>query len=638
MAQRAEPDETEAAAPAVDPQELPPRIEDYALIGDCTTAALVSRAGSIDWLCWPRFDSDACFAALLDSPRAGRWLIAPKDRAARVTRKYLPGTLILETTFETGAGAAMMIDFMPVGGSSSSVVRILRGLRGRLSMCLELTLRFNYGSVIPWVTRLRTGFGLRAVAGPSLVVLNSTVPVEGRGFTTVAEFDVEPGEETYFVLTHGPSHLPTPAVPDPDRALYATQSFWTDWCHRGTYEGEWKPAVQRSLLTLKALTFAETGGIVAAPTTSLPEQLGGTRNWDYRFCWLRDATFTLLALIHAGYREEARAWSEWLHRSVAGNPAQVQTLYGLAGERRLAEWEVPWLAGYQGSRPVRIGNAASEQLQIDVFGEVVDALYQAERGGLSPPGEAWELQREIVEHLITLWDQPDESIWEVRGGRQQFTFSKVMAWVALDRAVKGVEERKLTLDAADDWRKLRDDIHTTICRRGFNPARNSFVQSFDGDVLDASVLMIPLVGFLPATDPRMRGTVAAIERELVHGGLVRRYQTENTKDGLPPGEGVFLACSFWLADNFVLQGRYDDATALFRRLLALANDVGLLAEEYDPTTQRLVGNFPQAFSHLALINTALNLSDHGPAHQRGAHHVREKRVPEADRARASRAD
>jgi GH15 family glucan-1,4-alpha-glucosidase len=599
-----------------DPQDLPPRLEDYALIGDCTTAALVSRSGSIDWLCWPRFDSEACFAALLDTPRAGRWRIAPQDPAPRITRRYRPGTMILETTFETDTGAVLLIDFMPITGDGSSVVRILRCLHGRVAMRLELTLRFDYGAVIPWVTRLRTGFGLRAIAGPSMVVLNSTVPLTGYDFSSIAEFDVEPGEDTYFILTHCPSHLTMPAVPDPDRALHATEAFWTDWCHRGTYEGEWKPAVQRSLLTLKALTFDKTGGIVAAPTTSLPEQLGGTRNWDYRYCWLRDATFTLLALAHAGYREEARAWSEWLHRAVAGNPSQIQTLYGLAGERRLPEWEVPWLSGYQGARPVRVGNGASTQLQLDVFGEVVDALYQAQRGGLSPPAEAWELQREVVDHLVTLWDQPDESIWEVRGGRQQFTFSKVMAWVALDRILKGAEERKIELDAGNVWAKLRDEIHAAVCRRGFSATKNSFVQTLDGDALDASLLMIPLVGFLPATDPRMLGTVAAIERNLIYGGLVRRYQTEETKDGLPPGEGVFLACSFWLADNLVLQGRYDDATALFRRLLALANDIGLLAEEYDPTTQRLVGNFPQAFSHLALINTALNLSDYGPAHQR----------------------
>jgi GH15 family glucan-1,4-alpha-glucosidase len=598
-------------------QNLPARIEDYALIGDCTTAALVSRFGSIDWLCWPRFDSDSCFAALLDTPRAGRWRIAPASSSARINRQYRPGTLILEITFETSDGVARLIDFMPIGTAESSVVRIVQGLSGKVAMRSDLALRFEYGAVIPWVTRLRTGFGIRAVAGPSQVVLHSTIPMQGRDLTTVGEFTVDPGEEAYFVLAYGPSHLPAPAVPDPEHALHSTEAFWTDWCHRCTYQGEWPDAVQRSLLTLKALTFAPTGGIVAAPTTSLPEKLGGSRNWDYRFCWLRDATFTLLALIHAGYREEARAWSEWLRRSVAGSPAQLQTLYGLAGERRLPEWEVPWLAGYQGAKPVRIGNGASEQLQIDVFGEVVDALYQSERGGLAPPGEVHKLQREIVEHLVTLWDRPDESIWEVRGGRQQFTFSKLMAWVGMDRAVKSAEDRKRSDEPLDEWRRIREQIRETIRQQGFNTEKNSFVQTLGGDVLDASLLMMPLVGFLPATDARMRGTVAAIERELVHAGLVRRYQTEETKDGLPPGEGVFLACSFWLADNLVLQGRSDEATTLFRRLLALSNDVGLLAEEYDPETQRLVGNFPQAFSHLALINTAYNLSDYGPAHQRG---------------------
>ncbi len=599
-----------------DPEDLPLRLEDYALIGDCTTSALVGRNGSIDWLCWPRFDSDACFAALLDTPRAGRWRIAPAGRPRKVTRRYLPGTLILETEFETDTGVATLIDFMPIGSTSSSVVRIVRGRRGRVRMCSELALRFAYGSVIPWVTRLRTGFGISAIAGPDKAVLHSTVPLQGRDYTTLGDFEAREGEEEFFVLAHGPSHMPIPAVPDPDAALHTTEAFWTDWCHRGTYDGQWKEAVQRSLLTLKALTYAPTGGIVAAATTSLPEQLGGSRNWDYRFCWLRDATFTLLALIHAGYREEARAWSEWLRRSVAGSPAQLQTLYGLAGERRLTEWEAPWLGGYQGAKPVRIGNAASEQLQIDVFGEVVDALYEARRGGLAPPHEVWELQREIVEHLAELWDQPDESIWEVRGGPQQFTFSKVMAWVALDRAVRTAEDGVVTAPV-DRWRRLRDTMHAEICSKGFNAAKQSFAQSYGSETLDASLLMIPLVGFLPATDPRMRSTVAAIERELVHGGLVRRYQTEQVVDGLPAGEGVFLACSFWLADNMVLQGRYDDASALFGRLLALANDVGLLSEEYDPDTQRLVGNFPQAFSHLALINTALNLTNHGPAHQRG---------------------
>ena len=596
---------------------LASRLEDYALIGDCMTAALVSREGSIDWLCWPRFDSAACFAALLDTPKAGSWRIAPAEQGSRVSRRYQPGTLVLETDFETDAGAVRLIDFMPIGAANSSVVRIVRGLRGHVALRFDLALRFEYGEVITWVTRLRTGFGVRAVAGPSLAVLHSTVPLAGRDFRTVADFAVDAGEEAYFILAYGPSHLPTPAVPDPEAALNATQAFWTDWCQRGRYRGIWREPVQRSLLTLKALTYAPTGGIVAAPTTSLPEQLGGARNWDYRFCWLRDATFTLLALMHAGYREEARAWSEWLRRSVAGSPAQLQTLYGLAGERRLTEWEVPWLGGYQGAKPVRIGNAAHTQLQIDVFGEVVDALYESARGGLAPVHEAWELQREIVEHLTTLWNEPDESIWEVRGQPQHFTFSKVMAWVALDRVVKAAEERGVT-DKLADWRGVRDQIHATVCRQGFDESKQSFVQSFGSTTLDASTLMIPLVGFLPATDTRMRGTVAAIERELMHDGLVRRYATEHTNDGLAGSEGVFLACSFWLADNMALQGRYDDAKAMLEKLLALRNDVGLLSEEYDPDTQRLVGNFPQAFSHLALINTALNLTDYGPAHQRGA--------------------
>jgi GH15 family glucan-1,4-alpha-glucosidase len=602
---------------ATDPARMPPRIEDYALIGDCTTAALVSRAGSIDWLCWPRFDSPACFAALLDTPDAGRWRIGPADQDGRITRRYRAGTMILETDFETDEGAVRLIDFMPTGAANSSIVRIVRGLRGRVSMCFELKLRFDYGEVVPWVTRLRTGFGVRAIAGPSLVVLHSTQFLEGRDLTTVSSFMVEADGEEFFVLSHGPSHLAAPAVPDPDSALNATEAFWTDWCEHGTYRGPYRKQVQRSLLTLKALTYAPTGGIVAAPTTSLPEELGGSRNWDYRYCWLRDATLTLLALMQAGYREEARAWSEWLRRSVAGSPGQIQTIYGLAGERRLPEWEVDWLAGYQGAKPVRIGNAAHTQLQIDIFGEVVDALYESSRGGLAPVQETWDLECAIVEHLMTLWHEPDESIWEVRGPRQQFTFSKILAWVALDRIVKGAEGRN-HVERLDAWRALRDEIHETVCREGYNTDKQSFVQSFGSDVLDASVLMIPLVGFLPATDPRMRCTVAAIERELMHDGLVRRYLPHETEDGQSGSEGVFLACSFWLADNMALQGRHDDARALFERLLALSNDLGLLSEEYDPATQRQVGNFPQAFSHLALINTALNLTDHGPAKQRGS--------------------
>ncbi len=592
------------------------RIEDYALIGNCTTAALVSRQGSIDWLCWPRFDSPACFAALVDTPRAGHWRIAPPDQGARITRRYRPGTLILETDFETDEGAVRVIDFMPMGAGVSSIVRVVRGLRGHVAMRFHLALRFEYGEIIPWVTRLRTGFGVRAIAGPSLVVLHSTVPLEGRHLTTVADFSVDAGTEEFFVLAHGPSHLPSPPVPDPEAALNATEAFWDDWCRRGTYRGPWRDQVQRSLLTLKALTYAPTGGMVAAPTTSLPEQLGGSRNWDYRFCWLRDATFTLLALMHGGYREEARAWSEWLRRSVAGSPGQIQTIYGLEGERRLVEWEAQHLAGYQGAKPVRIGNAAHTQLQIDVYGEVVDALFESSRGGLAPLHEAWDLQTEIVEHLMALWKEPDESIWEVRGPRQQFTFSKIMAWVAMDRIVKGAEGRG-PVERLGAWTALRDEIHATICREGFNTEKQAFVQSFGSDKLDASVLMIPLVGFLPATDARMRSTVVAIERELMHDGLCLRYLPEESTDGQAGSEGVFLACSFWLADNMALQGRHDDATALFRRLLALSNDVGLLSEEYDPGTQRLIGNFPQAFSHLALINTALNLTDYGPAHQRG---------------------
>ncbi|MEO9189394.1 MAG: glycoside hydrolase family 15 protein, partial [Acetobacteraceae bacterium] len=450
-----------------DPKSQPPRIEDYALIGDCTTAALVSREGSIDWLCWPRFDSPSCFAALLDTPNAGRWRITSADHSPRITRRYRPGTMILETDFETDGGAVRLIDFMPMGDANSSIVRIVRGLRGSVAMCFELALRFEYGEVIPWVTRLRTAFGIRAIAGPSLVVLQSTVPLEGRDFTTAAEFTVGAGAEEVFILTHGASHLPTPAVPDPEVALNATQAFWDNWCRRGTYRGPWRDQVQRSLLTLKALTFAPTGGIVAAPTTSLPEQLGGARNWDYRYCWLRDATFVLLALMQAGYREEARAWSEWLRRSVAGSPGQIQTIYGLAGERRLTEWEADWLAGYQGAKPVRIGNAAHTQLQIDIFGEVVDALYESGRGGLAPPRETWNLECAIVEHLMTLWKEPDESIWEVRGPRQQFTFSKIMAWVALDRIVKGAEGRG-HIERLDAWISLRDEIHATVCREGFN--------------------------------------------------------------------------------------------------------------------------------------------------------------------------
>ena len=588
-------------------------IADYALIGDCRTAALVSRSGSIDWLCWPRFDSGAAFAALLGSPDNGRWRIAPSDPSPGVSRAYRPGTLILETVFDTAEGSVALIDFMTHGGSS--IVRIVEGRTGRVPMLLDLALRFEYGSTVPWVTRQRHGHGISAIAGPDQVVLRSDVPLHGRRLTTVADFTVAAGERVRFVLTHAASHLAQPDTPDPDEALARTEAEWSTWSKTCTYHGEGSEAVQRSLLTLKALSFAPTGGIVAAPTTSLPEHLGGTRNWDYRFCWLRDATFTLLALIHAGYREDAKTWGAWLRRSVAGTPSQVQTLYGLSGERWIMEWEVPWLPGYQGARPVRVGNAASTQIQLDVYGELIDALYQEAHLGLVPPGESWDLQVALVGHLAEIWDQPDEGIWEVRGDAQQFTFSKAMAWVAFDRVIRGAEEFDLK-GPVEQWKLLRAQIHDSVCRNGFNAAKGAFVQYYGAHELDASLLLLPLVGFLPADDPRMRGTIEAIGRELMVDGLVLRYRTHKGIDGLPPGEGVFLACSFWYVDCLTLLGRRAEARALFRRLLSLRNDVGLLAEEYDPVDHRQLGNFPQAFSHLALINTALNLETHGPAEKR----------------------
>jgi len=611
-----------------DPQQQRPpaasnvaqRIEDYALIGDCNSAALVSREGSIDWLCWPRFDSPACFAALVGTPENGRWRIAPAAEPTQVQRRYRPGTMILETTFDTAEGSVVLTDFMTSALGASSVVRIVHGVRGCMPVHLDLAIRFGYGASVPWVTRLHHGSGLRAIAGPDVVVLNSQVPLRGKDFTTVADFTVGAGQRIAFVMSHGASHLPDPVTPDAETALRDSESYWTAWSRRCTYHGDWREPVQRSLLTLKALAYGPTGGIVAAPTTSLPEQIGGERNWDYRFCWLRDATFTLLALMHAGYRDEAKSWGAWLRRSIAGTPAQVQTLYGLAGERRLMEWEAPWLAGYRGSRPVRIGNAASEQLQLDVYGELLDALYQAIHHGLASPRESWAMQRALVEHLAEIWSEPDESIWEVRGGARHFTFSKAMAWVAIDRAVRCAEE--FHLDAPlEQWRALRSEIHESVCRNGYSEAKQSFVQYYGSSELDASLLLLPLVGFLPAQDPRIKSTVAAIERELMVDGLVLRYRTHDGVDGLPPGEGMFLACSFWFVDNLVLQGERQKARAMFERLLALANDVGLLAEEYDPRDRCQLGNFPQAFSHLALINSALNLDDHGPARRRSGHGI-----------------
>ncbi len=596
---------------------MPLPIEDYALIGDCETAALVGRDGSIDWLCWPRFDSPACFAALLGDAGNGRWLLAPVDPAARVHRRYRPGTLILETTFENASGAVTLIDFMPPRDGTPNVVRIIVGQRGSMTMHMELVLRPDYGSVVPWVTRSEDDNTLRAIAGPDLFVLKTPVPTRGKNLRTIANFTLAAGERTHFVLSYGASHLAPPAPIEPYLALAETERQWRDWSSRCQQSGRWRDVVVNSHIVLKALTYAPTGAIVAAPTTSLPERIGGQRNWDYRFCWLRDATFTLISLINAGYVEEAKAWRDWLLRAVAGSPKQTQVMYGLSGERRLTEWEIPWLAGYEGSRPVRIGNAAHLQLQLDVFGEVMDAIYQGRRHGLPSLAAAWALQRALAVYLEEIWDQPDEGIWEVRGARQHFTYSKVMAWVALDRLIRSVEEFGLD-GPVNRWRKLRAQIHEEVCRKGFNSELGSFVQSYGSRSLDASLLMLALVGFLPPSDPRIRGTVEAIERRLVVDDmLVLRYDNHDTDDGLPPGEGAFLACSFWLVDNLMLLGREREATRLFERLLGLRNDVGLLAEEYDPVTRRQLGNFPQAFSHIALANTARNLTQAvRPAEQR----------------------
>lgn len=581
------------------------RIEDYALIGDCESAALVGRDGSIDWLCWPRFDSGACFAALLGGPEHGRWRIAPVDETVRVERQYRGDSMILETTFTTGSGVVTVIDFMPPVGTQSDLVRMIVGKRGRVTMRVELLLRFAYGALVPWVTRL-DDHSLRAIAGPDMVVLHMDTPLHGEGLTSVGEVTVAAGESTSFVLTWRPSHEAVPTPVDARKALVETEAFWREWSSRCKYDGEFRGPVLRSLLTLKALTFRPTGGIVAAPTTSLPEEIGGPRNWDYRVCWLRDATLTLIALMDAGYYDEAQAWRDWLLRAAAGSPDQVQIMYGLGGERRLLEWEVPWLPGYEGSQPVRIGNAAYAQLQIDVFGEVMDAFHQARVGGMPESTDAWELECALAAHLEKIWSLPDNGIWEVRGGRQHFTHSKVMAWVAFDRAIHSAEACGLR-GPVEHWRVLRQKMHDEICARAFNRTIGSFVQAYDSTQVDASLLLLPLVGFLPATDERVLGTVRAIEKRLLVDGFVYRYDSLLTDDGLPPGEGAFLACSFWLADNYLLQGRQHDARELFTKLLAIRNDVGLLAEEYHPGLRRQVGNFPQGFSHVAIVSTALNI-------------------------------
>ena len=584
------------------------RIEDYGLIGDLQTAALVGLNGSIDWLCFPRFDSGACFSALLGDEWDGRWLLAPDCKIHRVERCYRDRTLVHELEFHTEAGVVRVIDFMPPRGQEPDVVRIVEGVEGSVPLRMELVIRFEYGSIVPWVRRAADDMRI-AVAGPDALALRTPVPMRGENLRTVAEFTVEPGEREPFVLTWYPSHQETPPAIDPESSLEETCTFWREWLGERSYGGRWEEAVTRSLMVLKALTYQPTGGIVAAATTSLPEQIGGVRNWDYRYCWLRDATFALDALLENGFEEEAQAWRNWLLRAVAGDPADLQIMYGPAGERRLSERELPWLTGYEGSKPVRVGNGASKQFQLDVFGEVMDVLHQARRRDIAPGDESWALQRVLLADLEQRWHEPDEGIWEVRGPRRHFTHSKVMAWVAFDRGVKAVEEFARE-GAVDRWRAARDEIHAEVLDQGFDEQLGSFVQYYGSQRVDASLLTIPLFGFLPPDDARVRGTLEAVRRELLVDGFVQRYRHDEEVeqvDGLPPGEGAFFLCSFWFVDNLVLLGELDEAKEMFERLVALSNDLGLLSEEYDPALGRLIGNFPQAFSHIGLVNTALLL-------------------------------
>jgi GH15 family glucan-1,4-alpha-glucosidase len=587
------------------------RIEDYALIGDMQTAALVERGGSIDWLCFPRFDSGACFAALLGNADNGRWLIAPVN-GGTTQRRYLHDTFVLETIWESDEGSVRVLDFMPPRGKAPDVVRIIEGIRGSVRMRSELVIRFDYGNIIPWVRRADNA--RLAIAGPDGLCFRTSAPTRGEKMRTISELMIDEGQRVPFVLTWFPSHEESPAEIDPEIALAETESFWRDWCDTCAVElpDHARDIVRRSLMVLKALTYSPTGGIVAAPTTSLPESIGGVRNWDYRYCWLRDATLTLLALLDGGYVEEAGQWRRWLLRAIAGDPADIQIMYGVGGERRLREFEVPWLSGYESSVPVRVGNAASDQLQLDVFGELMDALYQARTHGLPIEKPAWALQKVLLDYLERMWNVPDNGIWEIRGEPRHFVHSKVMAWVAFDRAVRTVETQELD-GPIDRWRALRDEIHQNVCECGFDDELGSFTQSYGSKELDASLLLIPLVGFLPVSDPRVRGTIDAIERGLVEHGFVLRYRTQESVDGLPPGEGVFLPCSFWLVDCLELLGRHDEAHALFERLLALTNDLGLISEEYDPVEKRLLGNFPQALTHLALVNSAFNVMPHLPS-------------------------
>ena len=592
-------------------------IEDYAIIGNNATAALVRRSGSIDWLCFPRFDSAACFAALLGSPDNGQWSIAPKASHPKITRRYREGTLVLETEFSVAEGTVLLIDCMDRRGGHQDLIRLVRGVRGRVPMQMELVVRFDYGTVVPWVNRMEDN-RLCAVAGPDRIVFDTSVPLRGEDFRTRADFDVEAGQTVPFTLTWSHSFSSLPGPLDASAVVEKVTDDWKQWSSKHTFKGPYAEAQLRSIITLKALTHHETGGIVAAATTSLPEEIGGIRNWDYRFCWIRDATYTLYALMGAGFMDEAKAWREWLLRAVAGKRDRMQIMYGIAGERRLTEYELAELPGYQGSQPVRIGNAASEQLQLDVYGELLDSAYLARRKGLRRIEAGWKLGRALAHHLERIWTQPDEGIWEIRGPRRHFVHSKVMAWVAFDRAIRMVQEFGED-GPLDRWVKLRSDIHDEVCRLGFSRELNSFVQYYGGKEVDASLLMLPLVGFLPPEDPRVQGTVAAIEKNLMQDGLVARYRTKGSVDGLAGNEGAFLACSFWMVDNYILQRRIDEARSLFEHLLSLRNDVGLLAEEYDAKEHRQLGNFPQAFSHLSLVNSAHNLSadiETRPAHDR----------------------
>jgi GH15 family glucan-1,4-alpha-glucosidase len=594
------------------------KIEDYGFLSDTQTGALVSRDGCVDWLCFPRFDSPACFASLLGEKKNGHWLFTPNDKIDKVSRRYRGDTLILETEIETASGAVRLIDFMPPRGKNPDIVRIIEGLRGEVAMEMELIIRFEYGSIIPWVRKAHDG--LEAIAGPDGLILRTPIETRGKDLTTVAAFSVKQGERVPFVLTWFASHEEPARAIDAEHALRDTEKFWSAWAQPCCYSGPWDNAVRRSLITLKGLTYAPTGGVVAALTTSLPEEIGGVRNWDYRYCWLRDATFTLLTLMRVGYREEAKSWREWLLRAIAGSGAQMQIMYGVHGERWLYERDIPWLSGYENSSPVRVGNAASNQFQLDVFGEVLLAMHESHVAGLETDESDWRLQVELMRFLESNWSQPDEGIWEVRGGRKHFTHSKMMAWVAFDRAIKLVEDCNCAAGKnLERWKQIRDSIHAEVCERGYNREKRAFTQYYGSNALDASLLMMPPLGFLPPSDERVRGTIDAIERELMRDGFVLRYRPqEENVDGLPGREGVFLPCSFWLANCLHLTGRKKEARELFERLLELRNDLGLLSEEYDPLAKRQLGNFPQAFTHLALVNTARILSkeEEPAAHRR----------------------